>query len=249
MSKSLSREERRQRRRERRESPVETPTFIDYGEAEAEPETITPEWALARLEDTISFSVATLLHQGVIGESEMDDYEQWLRIAVVEALPKYDPTRAGRNGRTSSAVHFLRVVLERKIANMVEEISNARARLEEMIPIEVFAPKENDGYSPEMKDLFEFGDKGEFVERMDFRMDMQTIAALLPERERKAFVLILNGYSHLAVRSAIGLGKSAYFEYVIPAIAKVLVRCGYGPKRPSVRFPKIVADYLPVSAV
>ena len=249
MSRSLSREERRQLRRERRVMPGPAEMSFDYGEGGPEPETITPEWALARLEDAISFRVATLLHQGVIGESDMDDCEQRLRLALIEALPKYDPTRTGRTGRTSSAVHFLRVVLERKAANIVEEVSNARAMLEEMIPIEAFAPKENDGYSPEMKDLFEFGDNGEFVERMDFRMDMMTIASLLPVRERKAFVLILNGYSPLAVQSAIGVCKSTYYGIVLPAIAKVLVDCGYGPKRPSRKFPKKVADSSPLSAV
>lgn len=247
MSRSLSREERRQLRRERRVTlPVGVREFVDYGEGGAEPETITEEWALERLEDAISFGVASLLHQGLILDSQMDDYEQILRIHIVGAIPKYDRTRRGRNGRTSSAVHFLRVVLERKLANMVEELSAAREECEH-ISIDAIAPKENEG-GGDARDCFDFGDKGEFVERLDFRMDMATVASLLRAKERKAFVLILRGHTHDAIVAAMGVCKYDYFNNILPAIGRVLVECDYGPKR-SGKISEKISDDFPRAAV
>ena len=247
MSRSLTREERRRFRKERRCEAAPLPVeAVEYAAAALEPETITAEWALERLEDAISFGVASLLHQGLILDSQMDDYEQLLKIHVVGAIPKYDPTRKGRNGRTSSAVHFLRVVLERKLANMVEELSAAREEYEH-ISIDAIAPKENEG-GGDARDCFDFGDKGKFVERLDFRLDMTTIASLLRDKERKAFLLILRGHTHDAIVAAMGVCKYDYFNNILPAIGKVLVECDYGPKRRE-KISENNSDDFPMAAV
>lgn len=229
MSRSLSREERRQLRRERRNTEFCEVVPVVYAERTPEPEVITPEWAVARMEDQVSFKVAQLLQQGCITDAQMDDYEQMFKLAILDALPKYDPERKASNGRTSSATHFMTVVLEKTVAKAIESIECAR-KAAEMIPIETL-DDESESQGAIRNAVFSLDDRGEFVERLDFEMDMATIATLLPARERKVFLLVLQGYNHLEICAAIGMGKSAYYEFVIPAIAKVLVRCGYGPKR------------------
>lgn len=231
MSKSYSRAERRRmirRSREERELcgvPAEA-TRIEYAPAAKEPDVITGEWALEQLSEDITFAVHNLKEEGYIGDSQVEDYLNLFSQAIIEAVPKYDPTRTNAEGRTSSARHFLRRVLRSKVCTAIESISvaNAVAKKEYIDDMKPQDPDDED-----FTDEPWVSDRGRSVRDIDWRLDMESMMRRMTKSSRIVFAMILAGYDHNEAMAAAGVNSTNYWRVRIREIQDVLVEGSYGP--------------------
>lgn len=227
MSRSFSRAERRRLIRSGRPAQVEC-VRIDYGEAAPEPEVITPEWAVERMSEQICFMVGNLIDEGHIDAAQSEDYLNLFSQTVVEALPKYDPERRNAQGRTSSAVHFLRIVLDRKVKKVIESIAVAK-NLASFESIEDERTEETEDDVEELSAPPWASDCGRCVADIEWRLDMEAMMRRLPREARIALGMIIMGYDHVEVIAATVRDRNAYWRKVIPLVQKVLREGGYGP--------------------
>lgn len=205
-----------------------TVEFADFPEAKPEPRTITVEWALEVMAEAISFRVHNLIVEGYVQPGDAEDYLDIFTTAVADAVPKYDPNRVSACGRTSSARHFLDVVLTSKVCSTIESIKVAR-RAATLLPI-LWEDKTGDDGLPTPEEPW-LADGGRSAASVEWRLDMEAMMRRMPEKPRKAFAMILAGYSHTEAIEACGVERNAYWRTIVPVIADVLRDGGYGPHR------------------
>lgn len=223
MSKTYRRGEAKGRRRGTDECDV----WVERGVRRSEqPERITPEWALARMENAITFAVKTLLDDEIIPTSEAQDCEQEIRIRVARASERYDAERKGARGRNASAVHYLNVVIDSTRKNIIRAFGKYGPYAKE-IPCDVLRPKEGDGW--ELDDTFNLSDDCRSVRELDWRMDMESIRNLMTPRQRKSFEMMCCGRSAEEAMDEVGVFGGSFYRRVLEPIRGVLRKCGYAP--------------------
>lgn len=228
MSRTWTRRERREAIRSKRGGRHET-GYVDLPEAKPEPATITPEWAIETMSPAISFRVNNMIDEGYIGISDAEDYLNVFTQAIVDAVPRYDPTRTNEHGRTSSARHFLEVVLVNRVRKTIESIAVAK-RIGRMLPILVDDPGCDDDCEDYKEDPWT-SDRGRSIESLFWRMDMESMTARLPKKAATALAMILAGHELVAVADALGMTRFRLGSHVLPVIRKELLEGGYGPRK------------------
>ena len=71
---------------------------------------IDMDWAISRMATRVNCVVNDLIKDELICEGEREDYIAKYNAQLVKLARKYDPSRVGKNGRTSSPLHYLRII-------------------------------------------------------------------------------------------------------------------------------------------
>ena len=224
MSKSWRGEERERRKggaRERRRNRE-----IDYTRTSEQPDVITPEWALKRMEAHINFALERLIGQGEIGVDEKRDYAAMMRRDVVAAARNYEGGFVGPNGKPASAAHYLTVVVDNAAHRIVSY--NERMRTNPRT-LSLDAICTSDGEPTESRYADLISDRCKSVRDVDLRLDVERLLLDLDPVSRKVLVLRLKGYSNTEIGDVLGCCRQNVELTHLPKIRKIARICGFIP--------------------
>lgn len=170
-----------------------------------QPEVMDLSWAVERMEAHVSYIVEALVADELIEEDEREEYIHLFTETVCEAGSTYDPTRKGKkSGLTASAVHYMTLIVDAKLANVMDYLAYRRWTLK-------FQSITDDKETAENDDTFIWsGDKSlsdgcRNVKRLEFKMDVQTLFAMLTGEERMTLAMRLAGFSDVEIAEALTL--------------------------------------------
>ncbi len=189
-----------------------------------QPQRITPEWALERMEPAVDYAVNMLVDTGSIRPDEMDDCAQEIRLRIVKAAGKYDKERLGATGRKASAVHYFRVVIDSTIKNIV------RASVTYANDVKKVQIDETDegGIKPQ-GEYVRLSDEAKSIRELEWNMDMETLRELMTPRQRAAFNLMGDGHTAEFAMDEVGVFGGSFYRNIIHPMRKILRKCGYAP--------------------
>lgn len=197
-----------------------------YRERSPQPERITPEWAVERMSDHIGYALDSLVQAEMIRPDDRADYEQELKCKVSVAARSYSAERRNAMGRTSSAVHYLTVVVDNAIVNITVAISRY-FRGDREVPLSAMESEDAASYGWDSAPLL--GDSSRSVRDLVFALDMATMRGMLTPRQDEAFMMLFDGHTHREVQSEIGVFGGSFYRKVLEPIRSVCSKCGYGP--------------------
>ncbi len=191
---------------------------------DVQPEHITPEWALERMEPAVDYAVRTLVDSGIIEADEMEDCAQEIRVRVARAAGMYDKERLGLTGRRASAVHYLTVVIESTRKNIIRAAVRY-ARSAKMVSLDENG--EGDVGTPGESACL--SDISRSFRELEWNMDMATLRELMSPRECAAFDMMIEGHAATSIMDEIGVYGGSFYRHVIEPLRCLLGKCGYAP--------------------
>lgn len=135
---------------------------------------IDKAWILSRFAFRVRRVVRSLICDGLIDESEMDEYVMRLNWIMLRHSERYDPTRVGANGRPASPFHFMSILLHGFALNLRDY---AMYRKKYFRRVTLVQTKDEAMMTPRSISVQELrlSDGCKNVEKLHFRLDMQTL--------------------------------------------------------------------------
>lgn len=222
--------ERRAARRVRRAECGDAGLEIQDVKPKREPDEITLEWALKRMSRRMNSAVESLVSSGLIDAGEREDYLSILKCHLAKVVPQYSAERTGKDGRTSSAVHFLwrsidtcmttaRRYLMRKCRRRDLLVRFASDDGEEAQPgVELVPSDICDGRCRSVRDV-------------DLRMDLETLYAMLRPDERLCLAMRLEGYTDMEIAERLADGSDRFHvqKVLMKHVQEKARECGFFP--------------------
>lgn len=215
MSKSYSRRECRESR------------LVDYRRRVVQPEKITPEWAIGQMSERVNYVLENLIASDLIGVSDKEDYRQELNVKIWQALKGYDPKRQNASGRSASVVHYLTVILDNEVVNIVNALQCYRHMSKAEVPLATMREDEAGEFEWSIHEVM--SDRCRNVRELELKLDLHTMRGLMTPRQGKAFAMLLMGYRHEDVQAAVGVFGGSFYRKVLEPIRDVCRKCGYEP--------------------
>lgn len=162
-------------------------------------------WAVERMQEHVSFVVESLVKYQLIEEGERDEYTAVFNAVVCDAGLKYDPERRGKeSGKTASPVHFMTMMVDSKLANVMDYLAYRRWTLKfQVITDDRDTAKNSDAFvwSGDKK----LGDGRKWMKLIEFRLDVETLFKMLTREERMTLAMRLEGYTDIEIAEALQL--------------------------------------------
>lgn len=160
-------------------------------------------WAVDRMKEHISFIVGRLVEHGLIEEDEREEYTAMFNATVCEAGTQYDPDRKGEaSGKTASPVHFMTMMVDSKLANVMDYLAYRRWTLKFQAITDDEEKTQGDCafiWSGDKR----LSDARRWRERIELRLDVETLFGMLSEEERMTLAMRLEGYTDIEIAEAI----------------------------------------------
>ena len=195
---------------------------------------IDKEWVVERMATRVRCAVDDLIRDELICEGEREDYIAKYNWMLLKYSEKYDPNRVGKDGRTASPLHYLRIV-ESGITSNIRDYALYRkkyfhGRALVQTPDEA---KETPG-SICVEDV-KLSDGCKSVKELELRMDIQTLKEMLDEEEEIFLEMRLEGYTQDEI--AVEIGKKTGVSCDRDHVRKVVMvhvqvkarKCGFFP--------------------
>lgn len=222
--------ERKDRRIEVRPAPVEpqlegwdwTRSMIDI------------DWAVSKMQNRVSVVIEGLIQEGLICEGEREEYTSKYNEQFVKFAGKYDPTRTGKDGRTASPLHYLRIV-ESGLTSNIRDYAKYRRRNARMCPLVDTYDEAQELSGAICSNDARFSDECSCVEELVLRMDMHTLFEMLDPNERLCLLMRIEGYTQdeIAEKIAECTGEPCDRDHVRkvvqPHIRAKARACGFRP--------------------
>ena len=196
---------------------------------------IDMDWAISRMATRVNCVVNDLIKDELICEGEREDYIAKYNWMLLKYSEKYDPNRVGKDGRTASPLHYLRIV-ESGITSNIRDYAlyrkkHFRGRALVQTPDEA---KETPG-SICVEDV-KLSDGCKSVKELELRMDIQTLKEMLDEEEEIFLEMRLEGYTQDEI--AVEIGKKTGVSCDRDHVRKVVMlhvqvkarKCGFYPR-------------------
>ena len=162
-------------------------------------------WAVERMQEHVSFVVESLVKYQLIEEGERDEYTAVFNAVVCDAGVKYDPERKGKeSGKTASPVHFMTMMVDAKLANVMDYLAYRRWTLKfQVITDDRDTAKNNDAFlwSGDKK----LGDGRKWMKLVELKMDVETLFRMLTREERMTLAMRIEGYTDIEIAEALQL--------------------------------------------
>ena len=207
-------------KRERRARKAAESTREETSCREVQPETVTPEWALERLSEKMTFETWQLLQHHEISNSEVEEVLGMMRRAVITGVAKYDPTSG------ASAVHYLVVAVE-NVANRIHRYNERRRNRAVLLSLTediVEAAHEAGMISTDAPD---FSDNGRTVKSFEYRDAVRTLFALLDPVNRLILMMRYQGYTDEEIGDVLGCSRQKIQLVHSPVIVAAAHKCGF----------------------
>ena len=219
MSKSFTREERRVRKSNR---------GVDYTRRVRQPEKVTAEWAISQMSERVNYLLEGLIASELICVSDKEDYRQELNVKIWSALKEYDPTRRGEDGRSASVVHYLTVILDHEVANIANALQCYRRTSKVEVPLVSMCADEAGEFAWDGSEIL--SDKCRNVRELELKMDLHTMRGLMTPRQDRVFAMLLMGYRHEEIQTAVGVFGGSFYRKLLEPIREICRKCGYEPR-------------------
>ena len=194
-----------------------------------QPECITPEWAMEMMKPRIEHAVKELLAQGIIKPCEVEDYFWIVSERVADAVDRYDPERRNDEGRTASALNYLRTTVENTIATII--VSSGRlVRDGQEVPITALTPSEAGELGFISENDIRFSDGCRTVKMLELRMDTHTLIGMLTPDELQVLRLRLAGFTVTELSKSLVIPRMTVIRKLVPDIQRKARSCGFVPK-------------------
>lgn len=197
---------------------------IDYTRRSEQPEVVTEEWAVERMAEHVNYVLESLIDTGEVYVVDKEDYRSMINREIIRAVPYYDPDRKDEEGRTSSAVHFLTVVVDNAVQR-VRRFNRRMRRGHVTVPPGERPPLPS--WISEKSELL--GDGGRSVRELELRMDVNTLFGLLTDVEQRVLAMRLEGHSYNDIGDALGCTRQYVLKAFVPRIQLVARDCGFYP--------------------
>ena len=162
-------------------------------------------WAVERMQEHVSFVVESLVKYQLIEEGERDEYTAVFNAVVCDAGVKYDPERKGKeSGKTASPVHFMTMMVDAKLANVMDYLAYRRWTLKfQVITDDRDTAKNNDAFlwSGDKK----LSDGRKWMKLVELKMDVETLFRMLTQEERMTLAMRIEGYTDVEIAEALAL--------------------------------------------
>jgi len=200
-----------------------------------QPDEITAEWAVSRLRRHVSSLLDELIEDGLIDSADKPDYAEIVNRRIAAAAPLYDAGRKSRiNGRTSSAVHFLRIVADRTALNIRQY---QETKMKTHVPIGNVSEEDAEECGVISVEGRHLGDGCRSFIKLWLRMDLDTLNAVLADDERFVVAMRLRGYNDMEIAAEMGDGDPDSVEKLRLSIQRTISRrivrkarkCGFCP--------------------
>ena len=155
---------------------------------------IDPLWAINRMEKRINFVVSGLIEEGLILESEREDYISRYNEQLIRLSGNYDPSFVGPNGKPASPLHYLRII-EGGLTGNIREYALYRKKYARVLSIA--STQEEAETVPGMisPNKRPFSDECRTVKQLELRMDVDTLFAMLDVPEGICLSMRIEGFS------------------------------------------------------
>ena len=206
--------ERRTARRVRRAECGDAELEIQDVKPKREPDEITLEWALKRMSRRMNSAVESLVSSGLIDAGEREDYLSILKCHLAKVVPQYSAERTGKDGRTSSAVHFLWRSIDTCMTTARRYLMRKCRRRDLLVR---FASDD--------------GEEAQPVRDVDLRMDLETLYAMLRPDERLCLAMRLEGYTDMEIAERLADGSDRFHvqKVLMKHIQEKARECGFFP--------------------
>ena len=199
----------------------------DWERKVEQPEVVTYDWALGKLDSHIELWLETMISCGMIALADKYEWKGLVQRRVMHAVDLYDPTRIGENGRTASALNYITCAVENTFANIAETI-NRKARTE--VPISSLPGSEADaaGMISEEDERLSDGCRG--IKRLWLRMDVAVLSRMLTPRERHVVRRRIEGATNVEIADELYILRQTVERTILPKIQDKARKCGFFPR-------------------
>lgn len=191
-----------------------------------QPENITPEWAMKMMKPRIEHALKELLDQEIIRQHEVEDYFWIVTERVADATHSYDPERRNAEGRTASALNYLRTTVENTIANIITS-AGRMLRDGQEVPITSLPPDEAKDLGYISENDMRFSDGCKTLKMLELWMDTHTLVGMLTPDELRVLRLRLAGFSVSELSKRLAIPRMTVIRKLIPGIQRKARFCGF----------------------
>jgi len=198
----------------------------NYRRRVEQPLVITFDWAMEQLKPRIECWLSQMEVAGMIRACDTDEYRSIFEHHLRKAISFYDPDKRNEDGRTASAMNYLRNTVENTANNIIESVTRLcrKGKTVSIVNMPCAEAKERGAVSEEDRT---FSDGCKSVKEMWLKMDVDTFLNTLTEEERKVFVLQYVGYTLEETADEIYLSRRVISRRILPSIRRKARLCGF----------------------
>lgn len=164
---------------------------------------IDMDWAISRMATRVNCVVNDLIKDELICEGEREDYIAKYNAQLVKLARKYDPSRVGKNGRTSSPLHYLRIIEAGLTSNIRDYAIFRKKHFRNHTLVQTYDEAKETPGSVCVEDA-RMSDGCKNVKELELRMDIKVLEDMLNEEERICLAMRIEGYTQDEVAVEIG---------------------------------------------
>jgi len=194
-----------------------------------QPERITSEWALEVMDRHLQMWLSRQVELGIIEECERDEYEAMVRDVICRAAATYNPAWTDSEGRTASAMNYIRTAADNKMGQIAKRILLQRKRFTK-VPIVADPPAEAERMGCISEEDGRLGDRCRSVGELEFRMDVETLMRMLPRNCADYLKCRIGGMTTVEASRCIGLSRYVIRTEIVPALRETALACGFEPR-------------------
>lgn len=225
-----TRQERRAAKRGRLAECGDGLLEVQCAKPKREPEEITLEWALKRMSRRMNSAVESLVSSGLIDAGEREDYFSILKCHLAKVVPLYSAERTGKDGRTSSAVHFLWRSIDTCMTTARRYLTRKCRRRDMLVRIASGDEEETQpGVELAPSDICDRRCRS--VRDVDLRLDLETLFSMLRPDERLCLSMRLEGYTDMEIAERLGDGSDRFHvqKVLMKHVQEKARECGFFP--------------------
>ena len=211
-----------------------------------EPARITYEWAIARLAEHVNHELEDMIARGMIVPADKDFYANMLYRRICTGVDAYDAERTNEMGLTSTACHYLTVVVDNRIATLREHLRRLYAR-EGLVRISSLPPGEAEEFGYVSADSLSDGCRS--VRDLEWRMDIRSLLGMLTKPEAIAFQVLMDGGSQAEAEEAVGITGGTFRRRIMASLRAKCRTCGFVPRGGARTFSSESLAEIPAAAV
>lgn len=198
----------------------------NYKRRVEQPQVIIFDWAYGQLKPRIECWLSQMEVTGMIRVCDTDEYRSIFEHHLRKAISFYDPEKRNEDGRTASAMNYLRNTVENTANNIIESVTRLcrKGQTVFIVSVPCSEAKEQGAVSEEDKT---FSDGCKSVKEMWLKMDVDTFLGTLTEEERRVFVLQYIGYTLEETAKEIYLSRRVISRRILPSIRRKARLCGF----------------------
>lgn len=195
---------------------------------------IDKEWIVTRLEKRVKCVVESLICDNLICEWEREDYIERYNWMLIKQSLKYDPTRVGYEGKTSSPLHFMRIV-DSGVALNIRDYALYRKKHFRRYTLAQTVREAKETPEAICVEESRISDYCRSIKELEFRMDVLTLEKELNEEGKIFLQMRLHEQSHekiaesIAIQTRTRCDRDHVRKVVAPYVQAIARKLGFSP--------------------